>query len=124
MPAKAYRLLRAVLWTAVKEDELLRKNPCRVPGADQESPVERPHLMTLVKLGRLIEAVPDRYRLLILVTAIASLRFGEVTALERQDIDLGVHDPSASAVHRGEGPRRRVESAEVASWFSYVGGPA
>jgi integrase len=50
--------------------------------------VERPHL-TLVKRGRLIEAVPDRYRLLILVTAIASLRFGEVTALERQDIDLG-----------------------------------
>jgi hypothetical protein len=30
--AKAYRLMRAVLMTAVKEDELIRKNPCRIPG--------------------------------------------------------------------------------------------
>jgi Phage integrase, N-terminal SAM-like domain len=38
MAAKAYRLLRAVLMTAVKEDEILTKNPCRIPGADQETP--------------------------------------------------------------------------------------
>src|SRR5204863_56301 len=44
MAAKAYRLLRAVLMTAVKEDEILPKNPCRIPGADQETPAERPTL--------------------------------------------------------------------------------
>ena len=39
--AKAYRLLRAVLNTAV-EDELIRRNPCRIKGAGQEQPAERP----------------------------------------------------------------------------------
>jgi Phage integrase, N-terminal SAM-like domain len=33
MTAKAYRLLRAVLMTAVDEDKLLRANPCPVKGA-------------------------------------------------------------------------------------------
>src|SRR6201999_2644399 len=44
MAAKAYRLLRAVLMTAVKEDELIRVNPCRLFGADQEKAAERPFL--------------------------------------------------------------------------------
>lgn len=42
--AKSYRLLRAVLNTAVKEDEMIRVNPCRVPGADKEDSPERPIL--------------------------------------------------------------------------------
>jgi integrase len=87
MAAKAYRLLRAVLWTAVKEDELLTKNPCRIPGADKETPDERPHL-SLTQVSRLMELVPVRYRMMILLAAIASLRFGEITALERLDVDL------------------------------------
>jgi len=33
MTAKAYRLLRAILTTAVDEDKLLPSNPCRVKGA-------------------------------------------------------------------------------------------
>ena len=87
MAAKAYRLLRAVLWTAVKEDEVLTKNPCRIPGADKETPAERPTL-TLAQVGELMDAVPARYRLMVLVAALASLRFGEITALERRDVDL------------------------------------
>lgn len=31
--AKAYRLLRAVLTTAVDEDKILSGNPCRIRGA-------------------------------------------------------------------------------------------
>src|SRR4051812_30313831 len=42
--AKSYRLLRAVMNTAVEEDRILPRNPCRVRGADQESPAERPVL--------------------------------------------------------------------------------
>jgi integrase len=88
MVAKAYRLLRAILWTAVREDELLRKNPCRIQGADQESPAERPHL-SLDRVHRLMDAMPDkRYRMFILTAALASLRFGEVTALRRRDVDM------------------------------------
>src|SRR5260370_26622126 len=42
--AKAYRLLRAILNTAVRQDEILRVNPCRIPGADHEHAAERPSL--------------------------------------------------------------------------------
>jgi hypothetical protein len=38
--AKAYRLLRAVMNTAV-EDELIRRNPCRIKGAGREASPER-----------------------------------------------------------------------------------
>ncbi|RKR89180.1 site-specific recombinase XerD [Micromonospora pisi] len=86
MAAKAYRLLRAVLTTAVNEDELLRKNPCRIPGADQEKPAERPTL-SMGQALKLAELMEDRYRALVLVTTFACLRWGEVSALQRQDVD-------------------------------------
>ena len=86
MAAKAYRLLRAVLMTAVKEDEILSRNPCRIPGADQEKSAERP-VLTLAQVFRLAEIVPPRYRALVLVTTFGCLRWGEVAALQRQDID-------------------------------------
>ncbi|WP_243715422.1 site-specific integrase [Micromonospora sp. KC207] len=86
MAAKAYRLLRAVLMTAVKEDEILTRNPCRIPGADQEKAAERP-VLTLAQVFKLADIVPPRYRALVLVTAFGCLRWGEVSALQRQDID-------------------------------------
>ncbi|GAA1546836.1 site-specific integrase [Dactylosporangium maewongense] len=87
MAAKAYRLLRAVLMTAVKEDELLRVNPCRIPGADQEHAAERPTL-TVAEVFALVELMPERYRALVLLSTFTSLRWGEVTALQRQDLDV------------------------------------
>jgi hypothetical protein len=33
--AKSYRLLRAVLKTALKEDQLIAQNPCRIPSYDR-----------------------------------------------------------------------------------------
>jgi integrase len=86
MAAKAYRLLRAVLMTAVKEDEILTKNPCRIPGADQETPAERP-ILTVTQVFALVDELPERYRALVLLTTFASLRWGEVIALQRMDID-------------------------------------
>ena len=38
MAAKAYRLLRAVLMTAVEDDKILPRNPCRIKGAGDETP--------------------------------------------------------------------------------------
>ncbi|WKU03155.1 site-specific integrase [Micromonospora sp. HUAS LYJ1] len=86
MAAKAYRLLRAVLMTAVKEDMILPRNPCRIPGADQEKPAERP-VLTLAQVFKLADIVPPRYRALVLVTTFGCLRWGEVAALQRQDVD-------------------------------------
>jgi integrase len=87
MAAKSYRLLRAVMMTAVNEDRIILRNPCRVRGADKEQPKERP-VLTVAQVVRLADAVPRRYRALILLATFASLRFGEVTALVRDDIDL------------------------------------
>jgi integrase len=105
MAAKAYRLLRAVLMTAVKEDELIRTNPCRIRGADQETAPERP-VLTVAQVFALAEQIPERYRALVLVTTFACLRWGEVAALQRQDIDTDagtVRVRQAFVEHRGTG---------------------
>lgn len=44
MAAKAYRLLRAVLATAVEDDKLLPRDPCRIRGGGSEHTTERPVL--------------------------------------------------------------------------------
>ncbi len=143
MAAKAYRLLRAILMTAVDEDKVLPANPCRVRGAGSEHAPERP-VLTVAQVFTLAErigvrpignihgrgqgyrlryripsgtmsAYPElfatradaeqalwgllnqgqaegerdtRFRALVLLAAFASLRWGEVTALRRCDIDM------------------------------------
>jgi integrase len=83
--AKCYRLVRAILNTAVEEDKILSCNPCRVRGADKEEPAERP-VVTVAQVFDLAQRMPGRFRTLVLLTAFASLRWGEVTALRRCDV--------------------------------------
>ncbi|WP_199745607.1 tyrosine-type recombinase/integrase [Amycolatopsis sp. WAC 04182] len=83
--AKAYRLLRAILTTAVDEDKILQRNPCRVRGADRENPAERP-ILTVPQVFDLAGRMPERFRALVLLAAFASLRWGEVSALRRCDV--------------------------------------
>lgn len=74
--AKSYRLQRAVLATAVEEDRLIARNPCRVKGADRENPAERP-VLTIPQVFALADAMRfRRFRALILLTAFATLRLG------------------------------------------------
>ncbi len=84
--AKAYRLLRSVLNTAV-EDRLIRSNPCQVKGAGVEHSAERPTL-TVPQVVALAEAVPARFRVLVLLATVCSLRWGELAALTRADVDV------------------------------------
>ena len=69
--AKAYRLLRAVLMTAVNEDRLISRNPCQVRGADREVAGERP-VLSVAEVLALADEVPARYRAMILLTIFAS----------------------------------------------------
>src|SRR6202034_2951083 len=62
--AKAYRLVRATLNTAL-DDGAIRRNPCRIKGAGQEASPERP-VLTPAQVFALAEAVGQRYRALIL----------------------------------------------------------
>ena len=84
--AKAYRLLKAIFNTAV-DDGLIRRNPCRIKGAGQEKSPERP-VLTLPQVYALANAVGGRYRALVLLAVLGSLRWGELIALRRSDIDF------------------------------------
>jgi integrase len=84
--AKTYRILRAILATAV-DDDLIRRNPCRIKGASQDKAEERP-TATLDQVFAIAEAIQPRYRLLVLLATFAQLRFGELVALRRYSIDL------------------------------------
>ena len=85
--AKSYRLLRAVLNTAVKEDQLIAENPCRIPGYDKEVSPERP-VGTIPQVIALSELVAPRFRALVLLAAFTGLRWGELVAVRRCDLDL------------------------------------
>ncbi|MEV0594646.1 N-terminal phage integrase SAM-like domain-containing protein [Nonomuraea cavernae] len=54
--AKAYRLLRGILNTAV-EDDLIKKNSCRIKNAGVERPEERP-VLTVSEVFALADVVP------------------------------------------------------------------
>ena len=59
MAARAYRLLRAVLTTAVEEDKILPHNPCRVRGAGEEHAPERP-VLSVAQVFDLAERIGRR----------------------------------------------------------------
>ncbi|OLT03449.1 hypothetical protein BJF90_25340 [Pseudonocardia sp. CNS-004] len=83
--AKVYRLLRAIMNTA-KDDELIRKNPCRIKGADKETETSRP-VASVPQVYALADAAPRRFRVLVLLGAFTSLRWGELVNLRRCDVD-------------------------------------
>jgi integrase len=84
--AKAYRLLKATLYTAV-DDGIIRRNPCRIKGAGQEQSAERP-VLTIAEVYDLAAAIDQRYRALVLLGTFASLRWAELAALRPIDFDL------------------------------------
>lgn len=84
--AKAYRLLRAMLNTAVA-DGLLARNPCCIRGAARERSPERP-LIEPADVLRLAEAIEPGFRALVLLAAVGGLRVGEMLGLQRRHVDL------------------------------------
>jgi integrase len=85
--AHAYALLRAILATAV-HDGLLPQNPCYLRGAGNAKRAHKVEPATLAQLEALVDAMPPRYRVMVLLAAWCGLRFGELTELRRSDLDL------------------------------------
>jgi integrase len=85
--AHAYALLRTILGEAV-QDGLLPANPCHIRGAGKSKRVKMIKPATLAELEAITEAMPERYRLMVLLAAWCGLRFGELTELRRPDVDL------------------------------------
>jgi integrase len=84
--AHVYAMLHGVCATAVI-DGLLASNPCQISGAMNTPTKRQPVIPTIPQLAALADAVPARFKALILLKAWCGLRWGEVTELRRGDID-------------------------------------
>jgi integrase len=104
--SKSYRLLRAILNTAV-EDDLIVKNPATIKGAGVERSPERP-VATAEQVWALADNIEPRFRAMVLTAAFCGLRWGELVGLARRHVDLlhGTITVERAAVQRGTG---RVE---------------
>lgn len=85
--AHAYALLKGICATAV-HDDLLAANPGRVRGAGQAKRASRTEPATLDELAVIVDAMPQRYRLMVLLAAWCAMRFGELIELRRSDVDV------------------------------------
>ncbi len=84
--AKVYRLFRTIMATAV-DDGLVRANPIAIKGAAIERIAERP-LLDWTDVERLADTIDPRFKAMVWTAAVAGLRFGELTALDRSRVDL------------------------------------
>lgn len=111
---KAKATLSALFATAV-EDRKVRHNPVLgvryVPQVAQPRARKRP--MTVEELGRLLEAIPARHRLLFELMAQTGLRIGEVLGLTRESVDLGDHPRLRVREQIYRGKRKKLKSANA-----------
>ncbi|NED74080.1 site-specific integrase [Streptomyces sp. SID9944] len=84
--AKAYALLRTVMGTAV-QDDLIRRNPCQIKNGSTVVTPERP-TASIPEVFAIADRIQPRYKVLVLLAAFCGLRWGELVALHRSDIDL------------------------------------
>jgi integrase len=102
--AQSYRLLRTVLNYALRDGEIA-VNPCQIRNGGKPATQER-DAPSLPQIHAVAAAVPARYQAMVLVAAYGGLRFGELTALQRQDVDLSAELPTVrvrQAMHRIRG---------------------
>lgn len=84
--AKAYRLLKSIMETAV-DDDLIKRNPCRIKGAGKEKAAER-RIATVAQVDALADEIGPRWRLMVYLGAYGPLRPEELAGLRRRDIDV------------------------------------
>jgi integrase len=84
--AKAYRLLSAMMATAVV-DSVIARNPCVEKGAGVERSPEM-CIATPEQVAAIAAAIDPRYRALVLTAAYAGCRWGELVGLRQRNLDL------------------------------------
>ncbi len=114
--AHAYSLLRTIMNTAVA-DEVIPANPCRVRGGGSVNRAGMTEPATLAELETLVKAMPERYRLMVLLAAWCALRFGELTELRRSDNDVrnGIARIRRGVVRTGSGRKVKDPKSQAGS---------
>jgi integrase len=87
LQAHAYALLRTILGTAVDRNLIRTANPARIRGAGQTERARKVRPASLAELETITNAMPERYRLMVLLASWCALRFGELAELRRGDVD-------------------------------------
>jgi len=85
--ANAYGLLRTILAEAV-DDGILASNPVRIKGAGSKKRARELRVLSIAEFDALVTAIPARYKSLVLLGGWCAMRFGELAALRRCDLDL------------------------------------
>ena len=84
--AAAYRLLRSIL-QAAEEEELIDRAPPKIRGASS-APVKQAVIpATFDEITVIVDELPERLKLLIVLAAFVGLREGELLELRRSDVD-------------------------------------
>ena len=95
------------MMTTAVDDELLARNPCKVENGGVEKAPERPG-PTRDEVWALAAAIEPRYRVLVLVAAFVGLRWGELVALRRADVELDDRTISVQREARKSDAARRT----------------
>ena len=123
----AYTTLRTILNTAVVDDELLAKNPAYLRGASVRGGRKNLKPASLDELAIMVEAMPERLRLLLLLATWCALRSGELRELRRSDIVIGRDDDGDEfgwvKVERGVVRARTGHTERGRRTAAVVGGP-
>ena len=88
--AQSYSLLRTIFASAASErpHPWIPYNPAHIRGAGSTKRAHQVQPASLDELRIIVEALPDRYKLMALLAAWCAMRFGELAELRRGDIDL------------------------------------
>lgn len=85
MRAHAYSLLRTILGTAT-DRRLIPSNPAKIRGAGNSDRVHKIEPASIEELAVIVENMPEQHKLMVLLAAWCTLRFGELTELRRSDV--------------------------------------
>lgn len=83
---KAVFALRHCLEAAVADGRLMTNPAAKVPLPSERA--KAPRYLSQTEVEELVEAMPDRYRALVLVGAFGGLRWGEAAGLTRASVDV------------------------------------
>ncbi|MBC9823914.1 site-specific integrase [Terrabacter sp. MAHUQ-38] len=85
--ARAYALLKAIMNTAVADEEIVA-NPCRIRSAASVPRAREVRPASVEELSVIVANLPENRRAIALLCSWCAMRIGEVLELRRKDVDL------------------------------------
>ncbi|WP_245613984.1 tyrosine-type recombinase/integrase [Knoellia sinensis] len=85
--ARAYSLLKAIMNTAVADEEIVA-NPCRIRSATSVPRAREIRPASIDELSVIVANLPENRRAIALLCSWCAMRIGEVLELRRKDVDL------------------------------------